>query len=284
VNTYVVSKVIKQAGITVALSGIGGDELFAGYPIFGQFLKMQSRQGMYEDTSWIRSIAGSLIDLSKRSTRNDRVKQILTAPSTGIEYMYPVFREILTPDIIGQITNLDFHDVFTTRLAFELYKHKEALHKLPLLSQVSAAEYLGYTQHTLLKDTDQMSMAVSLEVREPFFDSELVEFVMAVPDELKRPTYPKSLLVESLSPLLPQEVVHRKKQGFTFPWETWMKNELKAFCAYHIRGLANKNFINTRALMDYWNRFLMDDPKVRWAEVWLFVVLGYWLEKNDIDA
>lgn len=284
INTYVVSKAIREAGITVALSGIGGDELFAGYPIFSQYLKMQGRKGLYDDTSWIRGLAGNLIDLSKSSTRNDRVKQILTAPSTNIEYMYPVFREILSPEIIGTVTKLDFHDIFTTRLAFELYKHKEGLAKLPLLSQVSAAEYLGYTQHTLLKDTDQMSMAVSLEVREPFFDYELVEFVMAVPDDLKKPTYPKSLLVDSLSPLLPDEIVHRKKQGFTFPWESWMKNELKAFCSYHIRGLAGRNFINTKALMEYWNRFLLDDPKVRWAEVWLFVVLGYWLEKNDIDA
>ena len=87
-----------------------------------------------------------------------------------------------------------------------------------------------------------------------------------------------------MSPLLPDEIVHRKKQGFNFPWESWMKHELKSFCSYHIRGLAGRNFINTKALMEYWNRFLLDDPKVRWAEVWLFVVLGYWLEKNDIDA
>ena len=88
-----------------------------------------------------------------------------------------------------------------------------------LFSQVTAAEYLGYTQNTLLKDTDQMSMANSLEIREPFFDQELVEFLMSVPDKYKFPLYPKSLLVESLKPLLPESIVYRKKQGFVFPWD-----------------------------------------------------------------
>jgi len=69
-----------------------------------------------------------------------------------------------------------------TALQQQLAQKKGSLRQLPLLSQISAAEYLGYTQHTLLKDTDQMSMAVSLEVREPFFDQDLVEFMLAVPD------------------------------------------------------------------------------------------------------
>lgn len=284
INTYVVSKAIRDAGITVALSGIGGDELFGGYPIFSQYLKIKKNQQVFDETNWIRGLAGNLIFRGNQNTRNDRLKQLLTAPNTGIDNLYPVFREIIGPDLINAVTTFKIKGIYDTALARELASKKNELAKLPLLSQVSAAEYLGYTQHTLLKDTDQMSMAVSLEVREPFFDYKLVEFVMAVPDQLKRGSYPKQLLVDSLAPLIPDEVVFRKKQGFTFPWESWMKNELKAFCSYHIRGLASRNFINARALMNYWNQFLLEDKSVRWAEVWLFVVLGYWLEKNDIDA
>lgn len=285
INTYVVSKAIHNAGITVALSGIGGDELFAGYPIFSQYQKMQRRKRLFQDTQWLRTIAGKLMTKGNQTTRNDRMRQILTAPGASIEYMYPVFREILSPEIISSITKLQLNSIFDTLLAQDLRSRKDQLAALPLLSQVSAAEYLGYTQHTLLKDTDQMSMAVSLEVREPFFDYSLIEFVMAVPDDLKNPAgYPKSLLVDSLHPLLPDDIVLRKKQGFTFPWESWMKNELRAFCSYHIRGLAGREFIKSRALMEYWNRFLLDDPTIRWAEIWLFVVLGYWLERNNIDA
>jgi asparagine synthase (glutamine-hydrolysing) len=153
-----------------------------------------------------------------------------------------------------------------------------------LLSQVSAAEYLGYTQQTLLKDTDQMSMAVSLEVREPFFDHDLIEFMLAVPDQIKFPKFPKSLLVESVAPLLPDEVVHRKKQGFLFPWELWMRRELKSFCEKQIAGLSERQFINGKELQAYWKRFLNNDPSVRWTELWLFIVLGYWLDKNHIDG
>jgi asparagine synthase (glutamine-hydrolysing) len=122
-----------------------------------------------------------------------------------------------------------------------------------------------------------------LEVREPFFDQDLIEFVLSVPDVLKKPVYPKSLLVESLKPLLPDEVVHRKKQGFLFPWKHWMKNELRSFCDGQIRNMARRPFIKEEALLSYWQRFLSDDETVRWSEVWLFVVLEYWMEKNEVD-
>jgi asparagine synthase (glutamine-hydrolysing) len=128
-----------------------------------------------------------------------------------------------------------------------------------------------------------MSMAVSLEVREPFFDQDLVEFVLAVPDRLKKPAYPKSLLVESLKPLLPEEIVFRKKKGFLFPWDLWMKNELRAFCETHIDAIGQRNFIDGDPLRKRWKRFLSGDPAVRWAEIWLFVVLDYWMEKNGVS-
>jgi asparagine synthase (glutamine-hydrolysing) len=156
------------------------------------------------------------------------------------------------------------------------------LQKLPLLSQVSVAEYLGYTQHTLLKDMDQMSMARSLEVREPFFDHQLIEFVLHVPDKHKYPAYPKKLLVESLKGLLPHEIVHRKKQGFLFPWNEWMKNDLRTFCESHLLAISERDFIKGPQLMLYWKRFLSGDESVRWMEIWLFVVLEYWLQRNNV--
>jgi asparagine synthase (glutamine-hydrolysing) len=145
------------------------------------------------------------------------------------------------------------------------------------------AEYLGYTQHTLLKDTDQMSMAASLEVREPFFDQDLVEFVLSVPDVLKKPSYPKSLLVESLKPLLPDEIVFRKKQGFLFPWDVWLRSELRPFCDLRIRNMAQRDFIKGEALLGFWQGFLAGNKHIRWAEIWPFVVLEHWLEKNCIS-
>lgn len=127
-----------------------------------------------------------------------------------------------------------------------------------------------------------MSMAVSLEVREPFFDHELVEYVLNVPDSIKNPQYPKQLLVESLGDMLPNEIVHRKKQGFTFPWAIWLKNELRGLCEQHLVSISKRDFVNGKELMKCWNQFLKGDPSVRWMEIWLFVILERWLQKNSI--
>jgi asparagine synthase (glutamine-hydrolysing) len=280
-NTYVVSKAIRNAGITVALSGVGGDELFAGYPFFRQYLQLQKRKTLFDNTGLVRKAAAGLLSRSS-SGKNQRIASLLSANRMAIGYVYPSFRRILSPVLIDQLANLDWNG--NTFMQQELMLHQDIFEKLPLLSQVSAAEYIGYTQHTLLKDTDQMSMAVSLEVREPFFDHELVEYMLQVPDSIKFPVYPKSLLVESVKPLLPDAIVHRKKQGFLFPWQIWMREQLKSFCERRIERLSQRDFINGPNLKSYWKKFLDNDPSVRWSELWLFVVLEYWMEKNQIDS
>jgi len=282
VNTYVVSKAIRKSGMTVALSGVGGDELFAGYPFFNQYLGLKEKGFLWSIPSGIRKMAAGVMPGTSRG-RSGRIKQLLRSPSSSIEDIYPVFRQLLSPLLVTELTTLCSGEPPATAVQQELIKRHACIARLPLLSQVSVAEYLGYTQHTLLKDTDQMSMAVSLEVREPFFDQDLVEFVLAVPDVLKRPVYPKSLLVESVKPLLPDEVVHRKKQGFLFPWNVWLKNELRAFCEERINNMARRPFIDGARLAAYWQKFLAGDEHIRWAEIWLFVVLEYWLEKNGIE-
>lgn len=283
INTYVVSKAIRQKGVTVALSGVGGDELFAGYPFFSQYLNLHKGHLLWKVPAGIRKGVATIFPTGPANGKKGRIKQLFGGESWFIDKSYPVFRQILSPGFLREITTLYPPGDFTTTVQQQLSDAKEQLERLPFLSQVSAAEYLGYTQHTLLKDTDQMSMAVSLEVREPFFDHDLVEFVMAVPDALKKPLYPKSLLVESLKPLLPDEIVFRKKQGFLFPWNLWLKNELRSFCDQRIRNMAQRPFINGEKLLTWWQQFLDGDPHIRWAEIWLFIVLEYWLEKNNVD-
>ena len=283
INTYVVSKAISEKGMRVALSGAGGDELFAGYPFFAQYLSMQRKSWIWGVPGGMRAMAASVLSGGRQEGRRGRIGQLLSERSSSIVDAYPIFRQILPPSLIGRLTRLNPGKRMMTAVAEELRSRQREIDRLPLLSQVTVAEYLGYTQHTLLKDTDQMSMAVSLEVREPFFDQDLVEFVLAVPDEWKTPTYPKSLLVESLKPLLPDEIVFRKKQGFLFPWELWLRNDLRDFCSRHIRNIADRSFVHGEGLTSYWERFLAGDKQVRWSEIWLFVVLEYWLEKNGFQ-
>ena len=277
VNSYVVSKAIRESGIAVALSGVGGDELFAGYPIFRQYMQLMNFRNVWRPMRGVRHIFADF--MSNRDSRTGRYIQLLRSPDADISTFYPAFRQIVSPAMLSECTNLSFDYLGANE---DLVKLNGDLSKLPLLSQVSVAEYLGYTQHTLLKDMDQMSMARSLEVREPYFDHELVEFVLHIPDKLKYPTYPKKLLVDSLSGLLPPEIVHRKKQGFVFPWNEWMKNELRTFCESHLNAAAERDFIKGPQLMLYWKRFLRGDESVRWMEIWLFVVLEYWLQKNNV--
>lgn len=282
INSYVVSKAIRSHGMTVALSGVGGDELFAGYPFFDQYLRLRKMEWLSRLPGGLRKGLASLLSPGESDGRRGRMAQLLRLDGYAIENTYPIFRQILSPAAIGQLTALQPGGSLLTSVQQELVDGRIAVQQQPLLSQVSIAEYLGYTQHTLLKDTDQMGMAASLEVREPFFDQDLVEYVLAVPDKWKTPTYPKSLLVESLKPLLPDEIVFRKKQGFLFPWKVWLRNDLKTFCAEHLGSMAGRSFIHADGLMDRWNRFLAGDDSVRWPEIWLFVVLDYWLQKNEI--
>jgi asparagine synthase (glutamine-hydrolysing) len=281
INSYFVSKAVKQAGLTVALSGIGGDELFAGYDNFKRFTRINRMATAWKYSFPLRNLIARTINSATNVTRS-KGKQLLQTHSAEIDELYPVFRRVLTDKQIAAILDKPFH-ITETIIGRLLAAKRIEIKKLPRLSQMTVAELLGYTQQTLLKDTDQMSMAVSLEVREPFFDHQLIEYVLGIPDNIKVPEYPKQLLVESLRDLLPPEIVHRKKQGFVFPWNTWMKNELKTFCDEHLTAIVKRPFINKQAVLQMWQQFLNGNPAIRWVDVWMFVVLEYWLQKN-IDA
>lgn len=277
VNSFVVSKSIRQHGIKVALSGTGGDELFAGYPIFKHYTNLMRFRNWWALAAPVRKFASMI--LPNAGSKYQRYRQLLSTGYPGIAGFYPALRQVNSPSTISVCTSLPLD----TGYPMNGYLHSEPiLETLPLLSQVSFAEYMGYTQYTLLRDMDQMSMASSLEVREPFFDHDLVSYVLNIPDHIKHPHYPKQLLVEALGNLLPPEIVHRKKRGFEFPWKIWMKNELRSFCEQRLEAIGERDFIHKEQLMKKWKRFLNNHPQERWMELWLFVVLEYWLEKNNV--
>ena len=211
----------------------------------------------------------------------ERLARLIDSPDCSISYFYPECRRILTPGQLKRTTSFN-HD-YDCLISDQLLNIWEELDGLPLLSQVTVADLLGYTQNTLLKDIDQMSMAVSLEVREPFCDYDLIEFLLRVPDNIKMSTYPKSLMVESLKGMIPDAMVHRPKQGFVFPWDKWMKKELRTFCETYINRISQRQIIRPEGLQQLWKGFLRGDSSCRWIDIWLFVVLEYWLEKNNIN-
>ncbi|MDR3717120.1 MAG: asparagine synthase (glutamine-hydrolyzing) [Puia sp.] len=279
-NTYVVSEAIRKSGITVALSGIGGDELFAGYPIFDQYRRLRQKSFLFDHSLLLRQAAAYLLPAGDQ--RMQRIKGLLRARSSDIADIYPVFRQIQHEDGLRRLMERDYREKGMT-LEKDLQTHRGAIGRFETLSQVSIAEYLGYTQHVLLKDADQMSMASSLELREPFFDHDLVEYVLNVPDRFKYPRYPKSLLVESVKGMLPDEIVFRKKQGFVLPYDLWTRNDLRSFCDEKIRSLAARSYFSEQALLEYWNDYLQGRRHIRWADIWIFIVLEHWLEKHKIE-
>jgi asparagine synthase (glutamine-hydrolysing) len=152
------------------------------------------------------------------------------------------------------------------------------------LSRVSLFEIQTYMQNVLLRDTDQMSMAVALEVRVPFLDYHLVQYALSIPDEYKYPHSPKKLLVDSLGELLPNEIVNRPKMGFVLPWQQWLKQDLKSFCEKHIIQFSKRSDINESAVMNLWHRFLANDAKISWSRVWHLIILNHWLELNQVEG
>ncbi len=280
-NSYIVSKITRQAGVTMALSGLGGDELFAGYPVFKRTELLYQKSWLWKLPLPLRQLLGKLITVLKKDTASIKLQQLLLSPDASLQYSFPVSRQISNAQQLSLFIEEKFSGIDAVKeIINELNKSSAGL---PLFSQVSAAEISSYMQNVLLRDTDQMSMAVALEVRVPFLDYKLVEYVMGVKDEYKNPVYPKRLLVDSLGDLLPDEVVHRKKMGFVFPWERWLKKELHAFCGDRIYALADRGFMNKEALTNRWQSFNEGKPGVRWLDMWLCVVLEHWLEKNNVE-
>ncbi len=284
VNTYVVSKVTKEAGITVALSGTGGDELFGGYSLFQNYWKLNHRPYFWKIPRGLRMAGASVAGLFLKSHQKARVNEIAAARSAAIEDVYPAFRKVLTAREIGSMTlNGGPRNGKHSDAVYDLLKEQITVKKLPLLSQLTVADISTYTQNVLLRDTDQMSMAHALEVRVPFFDHDLVEYVVQVPDQWKYPTYAKKLLVESLHPLVPDEIVFRQKKGFDLPWKVWLKNELKSFCEQKLKRFNERNLTPPRLTDQLWREFSQGKNDNLWSRIWIFVVLEDWLERNIGD-
>lgn len=281
INSYVVSQITREKGITVALSGLGGDELFAGYPIFNQLPAIQNKKSLWMIPVDLRKLLRHPYGWLKKGRQAEKIKAVMALKSPEMEDIYQVFRTIYPPKLAHKLAP---EGLPNSELAHLLTSNREGLAELPLLSKISAAEIASYTQSVLLRDTDQMSMAQALEVRVPFFDHELVEFVLGVPDAVKRPDYPKKLLVESLGDLLPHDLVHRKKMGFVFPWEQWLRHELRDFCDLRIRKLQDNGLIDADLLGQVWKEFQAGEGQWLWTHIWLPVVLQEWMDNNGIEA
>ena len=278
-NTWVISKVTKKAGIDMALSGLGGDELFAGYDLFKRLYFLNKFRMLGDVPRSVRNIPVRLLGMITPSVATFKIQDLLQLENWHLENTYPIMRRLFSET---KITELLKETSENENKIGSIIKEL-SVRGIPFLSQVSIAELGSYMQNILLRDTDQMSMSHALEVRVPFLDYELVEYVLQVNDEVKFPHSPKQLLVESLNGLLPKEIYHRKKMGFVFPWDTWMRNDLKNYCELNLLSLSQFQIFDMNGIRRLWFDFLKGDQLVTWSRIWPLVTLANWLKENKIE-
>ncbi len=272
-NTYAVSKAAKKAGITVAISGLGGDELFAGYPVF-QYMQSIEKSFILKLSYPLRKSASVALNAISSSRSLRKKAEMLGLQKANLASAYPLVRNVWKAGELIPRTTKHFEIENNFNFIFE----KNA----PLLNRVSAAEIESYMQHVLLRDSDQMSMAHSLEIRVPFLDHTVVELATHLSTNLKNPTSAKKFLTETFADLLPHEVVNRKKMGFTLPWSVWMKNELRDFTEEGFNELYKQDVINEEVLRKAWSKFVLDSEEKSFISFWHLSVLGHWMKNNRI--
>ena len=272
-NTYAVSKAAKKAGITVAISGLGGDELFAGYPVF-QYMQSIEKSFILKLSYPLRKSASVALNAISSSRSLRKKAEMLGLQKANLASAYPLVRNVWKAgELIPRTTK---HFEIENNFNFIFEKNE------PLLNRVSAAEIESYMQHVLLRDSDQMSMAHSLEIRVPFLDHTVVELATHLSTNLKNPTSAKKFLTETFADLLPHEVVNRKKMGFTLPWSVWMKNELRDFTEEGFNELYKQDVINEEVLRKAWSKFVLDSEEKSFISFWHLSVLGHWMKNNRI--
>jgi asparagine synthase (glutamine-hydrolysing) len=279
-NTYAVSKAVKQSGIKMALSGLGGDELFAGYQTFQNYFKIKNSTTLKVFPSGMKSFGASVMHAASKSAKTEKLKEISKISIYNLQTIYPNIRKVYSEEGIQKLMAVNYYRASKIGESLKEITERNNFE----IRAVSEAEIKTYMQNILLRDADQMSMAHALEVRLPFMDYALVEYILALPDEYKFLSSPKRLLIESMGDLLPEAIWKRKKMGFVLPYEKWMKQELKSFCDEKIQSLASRSFMNGENLIANWQEFLKGSKRINWSRIWQFVVLEHWMQVNKIEG
>jgi len=282
VNTWFISRAVRAAGLTVALAGVGGDELFVGY---GGFAKARRAE-------WATNLSHLApkpvrIAIGKRMQRlgwSEGLRKAGALLSTPLPAYFSV-RRVFGPVVADRLLAPEHRDGgVETWTAIQLASLDDALHSSDPINRISALELRTYMLSTLLRDTDQMSMAHALEVRVPLIDQSLVEVILPLPGESKLSrTTPKPLLVDPLNGMIPDECVHRPKRGFTLPYAEWLRQGAGAEAVEARLGSRDGLGPLDRHQVDLM-RADFRDGRVGWSRVWGLFVLADWCARHEITA
>jgi asparagine synthase (glutamine-hydrolysing) len=220
--TYLVSQ-LAASDVKVALSGEGGDELFGGYYTYAADLLAERVGGLARLS---RPLVERLPTSSSRASFDYKAKRFVRAAHLPPLERHHGWKEIFSPELRAELTGRTsaFDPVSILR---DRYRETEGADELARLQDVDLGIYLV---DDLLVKTDRASMAHSLEARVPYLDTVVTNLALALPTRHKiRGLSKKVLLRKAAAPLLPREIVHGKKRGFSIPAAAWLRGELEPF-------------------------------------------------------
>ncbi len=279
-NTYLVSKAAKDAGLKVVWSGLGGDELFAGYESFRELPRFHARTKWL---SWLPKFVrrNSARMFAARLSAYQRFKAIEMAGDVGDFVGLALRRRRVFADCEIAGSGLQFKDDLSGWKLPNDFALPPASQSSDWVAALSTIETSVYMRNTLLRDADVCGMAHSIEIRVPMLHRPLMEYVMSLPGSLrqKRGLVAKTLLVDAMNDARVREVATHKKRGFGLPYQQWLQGPFREKLAHGISKLKKSSLLDPKWVDRYWcdGRGNQEAP---WNRPWLLGILGLWMERH----
>lgn len=290
INTYFISRAVHETGMTVALAGTGGDELLGGYTSFSEVPRVAAtaRRLRWLPNAVRRSLAHQItrIKTGKQGlvppqTRWGKLGDVLEA-NGDLVATFQISYALYTTQFIHQLS--DQQQMMPYGLTdIEQWRDKTAQSSsLFAISTLELAQFIG---QRLLRDTDAASMAVSLEVRVPLLDHEVVQALAGLDDKTRfDPLGRKQLLRQLALDRLPAEIFDRPKSGFVLPIDKWCHRSLGSVMTevFEDTELCRSVGLEPTVVNSLWKAFCDGSPGIYWSRVWALFVLLWWCKTYDI--